>query len=188
VDADDELGRRLCAGEESALAECYAAYGPTVLAYLRRYVGPDDAEDVLQQAFVDVWRHAARYDPSLSLGGWVFTIARRRAIDTLRRRRAGVVPLEALRDLVGEDGREIAERFAWAADVRSALARLPDSQRETLEMAYFEDRTQTEIAARQRVPLGTVKARMARGTRALRTLLTPALDTTAAPDQEGARE
>jgi RNA polymerase sigma factor (sigma-70 family) len=171
VEDDDQLGRRLAAGEESAVADCYARYGPTVLVYLRRHVGPDEAEDVLQRTFVDLWQHARRYDPERSLSGWVFTIARRRAIDALRRRKPAVVPLDALRDLVGDDGREVAERFAWAADVRAALAHLPDVQRETLEMAYFADRTQTDIARLMDVPLGTVKARMARGTRALGALL-----------------
>jgi RNA polymerase sigma factor (sigma-70 family) len=171
VDEDDVLGQRLADGDESALEECYARYGPTVLAYLRRHVGPDEAEDVLQHTFLDVWRHSERYDPRQSLGGWVFTIARRRAIDALRRRRPAVVQVDTLRDLVGEDGREVAERFAWAADVRAAMSRLPDAQRETLELAYFADHTQRDIARLLQVPIGTVKARMARGTRALGDLL-----------------
>ena len=171
VDNEDLLGQRLADGEESALEECYARYGPTVLAYLRRHVGPDDAEDVLQRTFLDVWRHLERYDPRQSLGGWVFTIARRRAIDTLRQRRPAVVQVDTLRDLVGEDGREVAERFAWAADVRAAMSRLPAAQRETLELAYFSDRTQSDIARLLQVPIGTVKARMARGTRALGDIL-----------------
>jgi RNA polymerase sigma factor (sigma-70 family) len=171
VDDDDMLGQRLADGEESALEECYARYGPTVLAYVRRHVGPDDAEDVLQHTFLDVWRHSDRYDPRQSLGGWVFTIARRRAIDTLRRRRPAVVQVDTLRDLVGDDGREVAERFAWAADVSAAMARLPEAQRETLELAYFADHTQRDISRLQQVPIGTVKARMARGTKALGELL-----------------
>ncbi len=165
------LGQRLADGDQSALEECYAQYGPTVLAYVRRHVGPDEAEDVLQHTFLDLWRHSDRYDPRQSLGGWVFTIARRRAIDALRRRRPAVVQVDTLRDLVGEDGREIAERFAWAADVRAAMSRLPAAQRETLELAYFADHTQREISCLLQVPIGTVKARMARGTKALGDLL-----------------
>ena len=168
---DDVLGQRLADGDESALEECYAQYGPPVLAYVRRHVGPDEAEDVLQHTFLDLWRHSDRYDPRQSLGGWVFTIARRRAIDALRRRRPAVVQVDTLRDLVGEDGREIAERFAWAADVRAAMSRLPATQRETLELAYFADHTQREISCLLQVPIGTVKARMARGTKALGDLL-----------------
>jgi RNA polymerase sigma-70 factor (ECF subfamily) len=167
----DALGARLRGGDESALEDCYAQFGPTVLAYLRRHVGADDAEDVLQRTFLDVWRGARRYDPMQPLAGWVFTIARRRAIDTLRSRRPNVVSVDVLRDLMGEDGREVAERFAWAADLRAAMSRLPDVQRQALELAYFEDRTQRDIARLLDVPLGTVKARMARGTRALGELL-----------------
>ncbi|MGL5828984.1 MAG: RNA polymerase sigma factor, partial [Angustibacter sp.] len=68
-----ELGERLRAGDDLALEECYREYGATVLAYLRRHVGPADAEDVLQKTFLDVWRSAARFDPSQSLSGWIFT-------------------------------------------------------------------------------------------------------------------
>jgi RNA polymerase sigma factor (sigma-70 family) len=169
----EDLRVRLARGEEAALEECYSGLGPTVLAYLRRQVGPDDAEDVLQRVFLDVWRSARRFDPAQSLSGWVFTIARRRAIDSLRTRHAAVVSVDVLRDLVGDDGRDLAERYAWAADVRAALARLPDAQREALELAYFEDRTQQDIATVLEVPLGTVKSRLARGGRALAGILEP---------------
>jgi RNA polymerase sigma factor (sigma-70 family) len=171
VEHVDLLGQRLRDGEESALEDCYSAFGPMVLAYLRRNVGPDSAEDVLQRTFLDVWRGSSRYDPAQSLAGWVFTIARRRAVDELRTRRAAVVPVEVLRNVIGDDGRRTAERYAWAAELRQALGRLPAVQRQALELAYFEDRTQRDIAQLLDVPIGTVKARMARGTRALADLL-----------------
>jgi len=169
----EDLGGRLARGDDSALEGCYAALGPTVLAYLRRQVGPDDAEDVLQRVFMDVWRGARRFDPAQSLSGWVFTIARRRAIDTLRTRKPVVVSDDVLRDLVGDDGRQLADRYAGAADVRAALAQLPETQRQALELAYFEDRTQQDIANVLAVPIGTVKSRLARGGRALAELLDP---------------
>ena len=75
--------------------------------------------------------------------------------------------VESLRDLVGEDGRETVDRYADAADVRTAVGRLPDHEREVIEMAYFAELTQREIAVALDVPLGTVKARAARGTRRL---------------------
>ena len=133
--------------------------------------GRDEAEDVLQRTFLDLWRHADRYDQGQSFSGWLFTIAHRRAVDHLRSRRPAVIPVEVLREMMGDDGRETAERFAWAADVRAALTQLPQEQRETIELAYFGDRTQREISRELAVPLGTVKARMARGTRALGGLL-----------------
>jgi RNA polymerase sigma-70 factor (ECF subfamily) len=165
--ASSNLGYRLAAGEEGAINECYAALGPMVLGYLRRFVPRDDAEDVLQRVFYEVWRNRDRYDPTRSLEAWVLGIARKRAIDLLRRRHANVVPIDELRDIAGDDGRELAERYARASEVRAALERLPREQREVLTLAYFGDLTQTEISDRLGVPLGTVKARTFRGLRRL---------------------
>jgi RNA polymerase sigma factor (sigma-70 family) len=165
--AGQAIGLRLARHDETALQDAYQAYAPTVLSYVSRYVGRDEAEDVLQRTFLDVWRSAGRYDPNQRFTGWLFTIAHRRAIDTLRSRRHHVVDVETIRDLTGEDGRETASRFADAADVRSALARLPEHERTVLEMAYFQELTQREIADRLDVPIGTVKARASRGTKRL---------------------
>jgi RNA polymerase sigma factor (sigma-70 family) len=172
--ASSSLGIRLAAGEEGAINEVYAALGPMVLGYLRRFVPRDDAEDVLQRVFYEVWRNRDRYDPTRSLEAWVLGIARKRAIDLLRRRHANVVPIEELRDIAGDDGRELAERFARANEVRGALERLPKEQREVLTLAYFGELTQTEIADRLGVPLGTVKARAFRGLRRLADILSTA--------------
>jgi RNA polymerase sigma factor (sigma-70 family) len=168
--ASSDLGARLAAGDEGAIDACYAALGPMVLGYLRRFVARDEAEDVLQRVFHEVWRNRDRYDPTRSLEAWVLGIARKRAIDQLRRRHAKVVPIEELRDVAG-DGRELAERYARANEVRGALERLPREQREVLALAYFGDRTQSEIAERLGVPLGTVKARTFRGLRRLADIL-----------------
>lgn len=176
MDLGESLGHRLVAQDESALADAYAVYAPAVLAYLRRYVGPDEAEDVAQRTFLDVWRHADRYRPEQRFSSWLFTLAHHRAVDALRARRHTVVDVDTLRDLVGEDGRETAERHAEAADLHAALDELPLEQREVLLLAYVEDLTQREIAERLGVPLGTVKARAARGTKALRALMTPRPD------------
>jgi RNA polymerase sigma factor (sigma-70 family) len=169
--ASSSLGYRLAAGEEGAINECYAALGPMVLGYLRRFVPRDDAEDVLQRVFYEVWRNRDRYDPTRSLEAWVLGIARKRAIDLLRRRHANVVPIDELREIAGDDGRELAERYARASEVRAALERLPREQREVLTLAYFGDLTQTEISDRLGVPLGTVKARTFRGLRRLADIL-----------------
>ncbi|KHL15110.1 RNA polymerase sigma-70 factor (ECF subfamily) [Mumia flava] len=161
------IGQRLARHDESALEDAYEAYGATVLAYARRYVGADEAEDVVQRTFLDAWRGARRYDPSQRFTSWLFTIAHRRAVDVLRTRKVPVVDVEALRDLAAEDGRESADRFADAADVRWGLARLPEHERVVVEMAYFDDLTQREIAERLELPIGTVKARASRGMRRL---------------------
>jgi RNA polymerase sigma factor (sigma-70 family) len=165
------LGSRLAAHEPDALRDCYAALGPMVLGYLRRLVPASDAEDVLQRVFVEVWRSKDRYDPDRSLEAWVLGIARKRAIDQLRRGHSDVVPLDRLRDVAGEDGRVLLDRYASAARVRAALTMLPTEQREVLVLAYFGGHTQPEIATRLGVPLGTVKARAFRGLRRLAGLL-----------------
>jgi RNA polymerase sigma factor (sigma-70 family) len=167
------LGARLAAGEEGVIDDVYSALGPMVLGYLRRFVARDEADDVLQRVVYEIWRNRDRYDPTRSLEAWVLGIARKRAIDQLRRRHANVVPIEELRDIAGDDGRVLAERYARANEVRGALARLPREQREALTLAYFGGLTQTEIADRLGVPLGTVKARTFRGLRRLADLLGP---------------
>jgi RNA polymerase sigma factor (sigma-70 family) len=161
------LGAQLVNDRQEAIREIYVALGSTVRSYLQHLVGHDDADDLLQRVFYEVWRHNTRYDPSRSLTAWVLGIARKRAIDHLRRRRNLAVALNDLDDVAGDDGRELAERYARAQEVRAALARLPDEQREVLVLAYFGRFTQPEIATHLEVPLGTVKARACRGLRRL---------------------
>lgn len=176
MDPGQSIGRRLALREDGALADAYAEYAPALLAYVSRYVGRDDAEDVVQHTFLDAWRGAGRYDPRQRFTGWLFTIAHRRAIDVLRSRRHTVVDVSGLRELAGEDGRETVDRFADAADVRALMGRLPEHERTVLELAYFAELTQREIAERLGVPLGTVKARAARGTQRLGHLMRAVLD------------
>ena len=166
-----EIGERLNQGRPEALEDCYRTLGPLVVAYLGRFVPQSDVEDVLQRVFYEVWRVHDRYDPSLSLRAWVLGIARKRAIDHLRKRRDVVVDMESMREISGDDGREIAERMVWADEVRSALMMLPEMQREVIEMVYFEGYTQSEISSTLSVPLGTVKTRTARGLQRLAVLL-----------------
>jgi RNA polymerase sigma factor (sigma-70 family) len=166
------IGRRL-SSDPDAISDAYATLGPMVLNYLRRLVPSDDAEDVLQRTFVEVWRSRARYDPARSLEGWVLGIARKRAIDHLRRRHHVVVPLDDMRGVAGDDGRVLQERYERAALVRSALTQLPDEQKQALALVYFGEHTQSEAAERLGVPLGTVKARVFRGLRRLGTLIDP---------------
>jgi RNA polymerase sigma factor (sigma-70 family) len=165
------LSRRLAAGDERAFEECYRSLGPLVLSYLRRFVAAD-AEDLLQVVFLELWRSRERLEPSQGVEGFVFTVARRRAIDLLRRRTPPAADAGALQGLVGEDGDLLAERYAVACVVRRALGTLSESQRRSLVLAYFEGRTQREIADHLGIPMGTVKARMARGMRRLAETMT----------------
>ena len=166
-----EIGERLNRGEPEALEDAYRTLGPLVMSYLSRYVPQPDIEDVMQRVFYEVWRVHGRFDPNQSLRGWVLGIARKRAIDHLRKRRDVVVPLDSVREITGDDGREIAERLVWADEVRGALDLLPQPQRDVIQLAYFEGYTQTEIAVALDIPLGTVKTRTARGLQRLAGLL-----------------
>jgi RNA polymerase sigma-70 factor (ECF subfamily) len=159
-----------------AISDSYARLDPVLRRFLRRRVPPDDVDDVVQAAFVDLWRTRARYDPGRSLEAWALAIARRRAIDHLRARPRPVVPLAGVAEPAGEDGREIAARLADAAEVRGAMSALPRAQREAIELAYYAGLSQREIAERLRVPIGTVKARTARGLRGARRFLMSAGD------------
>lgn len=166
-----EIGERLNRGEPAALEDAYRTLGPLVMSYLGRYVPQPDVEDVMQRVFYELWRVHDRFDPQQSLRGWVLGIARKRAIDHLRKRRDVVVPIESMREIASDDGREIADRLAWADEVRGALSMLPDLQRHVIELAYFDGYTQSEIARALEIPLGTVKTRTARGLQRLAGLL-----------------
>jgi RNA polymerase sigma factor (sigma-70 family) len=165
LEAMTVLGSRLANGDSGAVEDMYEALGPRVLSYLRRLVPYDEAEDVMQRVFFEVWRSRDRFDPERSLEAWVFAIARRRAIDHLRRPHHVTVPIELVRDLADVDGRDVADSLVWAKEVRRCLDRLAAEQRQVLELAYFGGRTQVEIAEQLGLPLGTVKARMFRGLR-----------------------
>jgi RNA polymerase sigma-70 factor (ECF subfamily) len=136
----------------------------------------DEAQEVLQDAFVAIWKNAARYDPSLGTAtGWMIHLTRNLAIDRVRKRRR----IEGLRRRFSEEN-EIQEQDVPASPlidaetagrVRSALKRLPGDQRQALDLAFFQGCTQTEIAEILREPLGTVKSRIRRAMERVKTLL-----------------
>lgn len=135
-----------------------------------------DAEDLLQDVFVQVWRQAANYDEARgSLEAWIINIARSRAIDKLRSTRRREQSFVLTDDPSLAESSDNVEASVTDSEVRmtmsSALANLPESQRKLLEMAYFEGLTQTEIAERLAEPLGTVKTRMRAGIQRLRDML-----------------
>jgi len=167
----DLIRRRFAAGDEQALEECQRRYGPLLLANARRIVGPNDAEDVVQTVMIEAWRKRHRYDPGRPLEAWLLTILRRRAIDLVRKRKPVLVNLDTAGERSGTDGRETAERFAVAFDMRRALNELPNPQRETLVLTYFGGLSQSQVATRIGTPLGTTKTRTARGLQRLAELI-----------------
>ena len=168
----EAIGPRL-ADDPDAFRECYQQLGPVVLAYVQRFVPRDEAEDVRQQVFLEVWRSRLRFDAERRIEPWVLAIAKRRAIDHVRHRARHPSEPTAEVPLERERARPFTDAHAERTELREALATLPVEQRETLELAYFQDLTQPQIAARLGVPLGTVKARAFRGLRKLAATLVP---------------
>lgn len=172
--SDEALVALVARGEEWALAELYdrhsrVAYG-LALRVLR---DPALAEDAVQDAFMGVWRSAARFVPERSKAStWLLTLVHRRAVDVVRREeRRRAEPLEAASVPAGDATDEVAWLRFERERVQRALRALPDAQREALELAYYGGFTQSELADRLGEPLGTIKSRMFAGLARLRELL-----------------
>jgi RNA polymerase sigma-70 factor (ECF subfamily) len=162
-----DLIRAMAAGDRDAFARFYDRYAPLVFPLVLRIVrSPADAADVLQDVFWEAWRGAAAYDPERGTPeAWIIMRARARAIDRVRAvRRRGetfVAPVdEATVAAPSGLGGDAAARAEERQLVATALALLPQPQREVIELAYFAGLTQTEIAERLEQPLGTVKTRI----------------------------
>jgi RNA polymerase sigma-70 factor (ECF subfamily) len=155
---------RVAAEDRTAFAELYAHYGPRLRTYMRK-LGADAvaAEDLAQETMAAVWNKARLFDPArANANTWIFTIARNRRIDLVRRERRPEIdgddpPGQADRSHSPEQA-VIARRDATA--VRAALADLPPDQADVIRMSFFEDRPHGAIAASLGVPLGTVKSRL----------------------------
>ena len=173
---DVALLKAIAAKDEAALAQLYDRYRVILFGLLMRILNNrEEAEDVLQEVFMQVWRKAADFDESRGRPfTWLVTLGRSRGIDRLRSL--------ASRDRVAEAGaREVVEEVSDAAAdafkseqrglVSDALAKLPDEQKRPIMLAYFDGLTQSEIATRLGAPLGTVKTRMRTGMLRLRELL-----------------
>ena len=173
---DAELLHAVARGDESALAALYDRYASILLGLLLRILhSRAEAEDVLQEVFVQVWRRADSFDESRGRGfTWLVTLARSRAIDRLRaldsRQRAATASAAEASEVVSDASLD-AFRSEQREIVRAALAQLTEDQRRTLLLAYEEGLTQSEIAARLNQPLGTVKTRTRAGLMKLRELL-----------------
>ena len=174
--ADDDLLQAVARGDESALAALYDRYRLILFGLILRILHDrQEAEDVLQEAFLQVWRRAKDFDRSRGRAfTWLVTIARSRALDRLRMAGSRSKLIDADTELVSGDVIDPAQDMARSEEgaiVRQALRELPDEQRRALLLAYFEGLTQVEIAQRLGEPLGTVKTRMRSGLIKLRELL-----------------
>lgn len=182
---DAELVRRLGDADRAALSQLYQRFGRPCYSLARRIcVDDEQAEDVVQEVFLTLWREPTRFDPSRGdFATWLLTLIHHRAVDTVRKettaRRRVVAAPEAGEDWspIPVPGADAAAMARAAADqVRAALHRLPFEQRRVLALTYFGGHTQREIAALTGVPLGTVQSRTFAAVQRLRSLLTEQLD------------
>jgi RNA polymerase sigma-70 factor (ECF subfamily) len=177
---DEELARGLLAGDEACLAAAYLRLRPLVLALARRSLGdPKEAEDVVQQVFIGVWRGRRGFRPDRgTLAGWVVGITRRKIADALlaRSRRSDLVVSAGRRLALTAPGGDRTQATLDRVVVRAELAKLPSAQQRVLCLTFYEDLSQVEIAERTGWPLGTVKSHARRGLHRLRRGLGVAFD------------
>lgn len=182
--ADNHLMQRICAHDKHALTELYDRYGALVYGLSVRVLNDDGrlAQEVTQDTFLKVWHQADQWDPERGkLTTWMLTIARRTAIDLLRKeqRRPEISPGE-FDDVLGVVGqRSLVDDPRWQDGklLRELLAHLPDEQRQAIELAFYYDMSHTEVAERLNLPLGTVKTRIRLGLQKLKLLWNDAVKT-----------
>jgi RNA polymerase sigma-70 factor, ECF subfamily len=159
--------QRIASGDSAAVRDCIEQYGALVWGLARRLSRtPSDAEDATQEIFLDIWRSAGRFDASQGSDKvFIAMIARRRLIDRLRKTTAEppMDPVEVLETILWADPGTASETSIEAEQAARALAELRPEQRQVLELALLHGLSQSEIAARLKLPLGTVKSFMRRG-------------------------
>jgi RNA polymerase sigma factor (sigma-70 family) len=176
---DEALLALVAREDEEALAQVYDRYSRVAYGLALRVVrDPALAEDAVQEAFLTLWRAAGGYRSDRAKPStWILTLVHRRAVDVVRReerRRAAPLETEEEQDAFGLATDEEVELTDRRRLVQEALRQLPDEQREALELAYYGGLTQSELAERLAVPLGTIKSRMFTGLRRLRDILADA--------------
>jgi RNA polymerase sigma-70 factor (ECF subfamily) len=180
---DRALIAKTARGDADAFAALYDRHAGLALGVVRRILGDSgEAEEVLQETFLQVWREAGRYDGNRATPrGWIVMIARSRALDRLRsaaasvRREEGVAREEGLR-FAAPVGSCRLERLEARRRVTLALSRLPKEQREVIELAFYRGLSHSQIANHLQAPLGTVKSRVLLGMRKLKDLLAAEID------------
>jgi RNA polymerase sigma-70 factor (ECF subfamily) len=172
--SDEALVALVARGDEGALGELYDRFGRVAYGLAYRVLRDATlAEDAVQEAFLGVWRNANRFAAERAKAStWVLTFVHRRAVDVVRREeRRRAEPLDDAPVAAGAATDEEAWLRLQRERVQGALRQLPDQQREAIELAYYGGFTQSELAERLGLPLGTVKSRMFAGLSRLRELL-----------------
>jgi RNA polymerase sigma-70 factor (ECF subfamily) len=173
--SDEAVVALVARSDGEALAELYDRFGRVAYGLALRVLRDERlAEDAVQEGFLAAWRNADRFMPErANAAAWLLTLVHRRAVDLVRREeRRRADPLPASAETAPQDS---AEQDAWLRfereRVQAALRKLPDQQREALELAYYGGFTQSELAERLGQPVGTIKSRMFAGLTRLRELL-----------------
>lgn len=179
--ADEALVDLLASGDVRALETIYDRHARALYSLaLKMLADPDQAEEIVQESFLKLWQRPSAFDPNRGrLLTWLLGVTHHRAVDLLRRQHAERRHLQAALDGrapgVAQQSPEDPEAQAWTnlrvEAVAEALADLPASQRQALELAYFHGLTQVEIAERLGEPLGTIKTRVRLALRKLRSAL-----------------
>jgi len=173
--SDEALVALAARSEQSALAELYDRFGRPAYGLALRILRDEGlAEDAVQEAFLALWRTAARFVPERGKAStWILTLVHRRAVDIVRREERRRT--DALEQSPEPQSRVAVDEEAWLRlqreRVQDALRKLPDQQREAIELAYYGGFTQSELAERRGQSLGTIKSRMFIGLGRLRELL-----------------
>ncbi len=177
---DRDLVQRIDRGDGEAFRVLFGRYAPTAMAIARRVVRqPFLAEEIVQEAFLAVWRNPEGYDQSRgSVRAWLMGTVHHRAVDTVRReesqrRRAEESQLSEP-TTVADPAEQVVDEIGLPEErkaVRGALEELPPEQRQVIELMYFDGLSQSKIAEKLSLPLGTVKSRTLLGMRRLRTRL-----------------
>ncbi len=181
--SDEALMQAITERQQSALEELLVRYGKTLKSVVLHVVHEEtEADDVLQEILLQIWKEAANYSPQFGKPlGWVVTLARRRAIDRLRRRQAYGRAKDRFEEQLGTQriatrGIRIDQELS-RADIRRFLERqmraLPEYQQEALKLSFFQGLSHREIATRTGTPLGTVKTRLELGLRKLTNCVRP---------------
>jgi RNA polymerase sigma-70 factor (ECF subfamily) len=173
VSASSLLGENLRARRNGSLEAVYEEFSRTTFGYLLATLRDrSTAEDVQQEVFTEVWTRAESYDPSRgSLGAWIMTIARSRAIDTLRKRVPEPRDPDAGAEIVDAAAEDAGPQAVDRWMIGHLLSKLPEKERALLRMRFYSDMSQSQIAEATGIPLGTIKMQMVSGLRRLRELL-----------------
>jgi len=175
-DHDIELLRQIADGNRAAFAEFYDRHATLMFSVASKILNDaGEAEDVLQEAFVQIWEKAGRFDPKLGkAASWAAILVRNKAIDRIRasQRRTRLAEQAGVARNIASEVADSANEVFYGHDkakfIHSAIVELPEEQRQAIELAYFSGLTQDEISKKLNAPLGTIKARIRRGLLKLR--------------------